>query len=60
MVRRAWTALNQNYVKDGVVLGVSAGTDPGGRESYTQRPVGTQTWGTGAYLMAGSEIYQAP
>ncbi|MBI1788024.1 MAG: glycoside hydrolase family 88 protein [Acidobacteria bacterium] len=58
MARRAWSALNETYVKDGVVTGVSAGTDPQGPGYYRQRPVGTQTWGTGAYLMAGSEAAQ--
>jgi len=56
MVRRAWAAVNERYVRDGVVTGTSAGTDPEGTEHYRTRPVGTYTWGTGAYLMAGSEI----
>ncbi|MEK7404265.1 MAG: glycoside hydrolase family 88 protein [Acidobacteriota bacterium] len=53
---RAWKAVNEKYVKDGVVTGVSAGTGPGDRASYIARAVGTETWGTGAYLMAGSEV----
>ena len=56
MVRRAWAAVNERYVRDGMVGGTSAGTDPKGAEHYRTRPVGTYTWGTGAYLMAGSEI----
>ncbi|MCC6585340.1 MAG: glycoside hydrolase family 88 protein [Bryobacterales bacterium] len=53
---RAWTAVNQYYVKDGVVTGVSAGTDPGKADKYKQIRQGSQTWGTGAYLMVGSEV----
>jgi unsaturated rhamnogalacturonyl hydrolase len=56
MARKAWKALNERYVKDGVVVGVSAGTGPQGIESYKGIAVGSETWGTGAYLMAGSEI----
>lgn len=56
MARKAWAAVNERYVRDGVVTGVSAGTDPEGTEHYRTRPLGTFTWGTGAYLMAGSEI----
>ena len=53
--RRAWSAVNERWVRDGLVIGVSAGTNPADREAYRTRPVGTYTWGTGAYLMAGSE-----
>jgi unsaturated rhamnogalacturonyl hydrolase len=56
MARKAWKGLNERYVKDGVVTGVSAGTGPQGIEYYKSLPVGSQTWGTGAYLMAGSEV----
>jgi unsaturated rhamnogalacturonyl hydrolase len=56
MARRAWSAVNEKYVRDGLVTGTSAGTDPKGGEHYRTRPLGTYTWGTGAYLMAGSEI----
>jgi hypothetical protein len=48
--------VNQRYVKDGLVTGISAGTVPKGREYYRALPLGTETWGTGAYLMAGSEV----
>jgi unsaturated rhamnogalacturonyl hydrolase len=51
-----WKTVNERYVKDGLVTGVSAGTVPKGREYYRTLPAGTETWGTGAYLMAGSEI----
>jgi rhamnogalacturonyl hydrolase YesR len=53
---RAWKAVNERYVQDGVVTGVSAGTRPGDGANYKARPVGRETWGTGAYLMAGYEV----
>ena len=53
---RAWSAINANYIKDGVVTGVSGSTDPHPVEVYKKIEVGTQTWGTGAYLSAGSEV----
>lgn len=56
MARRAWIAVNERYVKDGLVTGVSAGTGPRGVKHYLERPQGTYTWGTGAYLLAGSEF----
>jgi unsaturated rhamnogalacturonyl hydrolase len=56
LARRAWSAVNEHYVKDGVVTGVSAGTSPKGGDYYRSLPQGAQTWGTGAYLMAGSEV----
>ena len=52
----AWRAINRQYVKDGVVVGVSAGTGPNGVNAYRSRPAGTETWGTGAYLLAASEM----
>lgn len=56
MALRAWRALTLGYVRDGVVTGVSAGTIPKGGDYYRNVPLGSQTWGTGAYLMAGSEV----
>jgi unsaturated rhamnogalacturonyl hydrolase len=56
VARRAWKALNERHVKDGMVTGVSAGASPQGIEYYKSLPLGGQTWGTGAYLMAGSEV----
>jgi len=53
---KAWKTINSRYVKDGVVTGVSAGTGPAGTNAYRSRPVGTETWGTGAYLLAASEV----
>jgi unsaturated rhamnogalacturonyl hydrolase len=53
---RGWAAINGKYIKDGVVTGVSGSTDPHPVETYKNIEVGTQTWGTGAYLSAGSEV----
>jgi unsaturated rhamnogalacturonyl hydrolase len=55
-VLKAWRTINETYLKDGVVTGVSAGTSPKGAEAYSKIAVGTQTWGTGAYLLAASEV----
>ena len=57
---KAWGAINDRYVKDGLVVGVSAGTDPRGADAYRTKPVGTETWGTGAYLLAASEVARNP
>lgn len=56
MAMKAWKAVNDRYVKDGLVTGVSTGTVPKGREYYRKLKAGTETWGTGAYLLAGSEV----
>ncbi len=53
---KAWKAVNEKWVKDGVVAGVSEGTLPEGRAHYLGRKTGTYTWGTGSYLLAGSEV----
>ncbi|MGD0869153.1 MAG: glycoside hydrolase family 88 protein [Bryobacteraceae bacterium] len=57
---KAWRAINDRYVKDGLVIGVSAGTSPQGTDGYRRMPVGTETWGTGAYLLAASEVVRNP
>lgn len=59
VARRAWSAVTERYVRDGIVTGVSAGTDPGNAAKYRSIRTGSQTWGTGAYLMAGSEMLRA-
>lgn len=59
MALTAWRAINQKYVRDGVVTGVSGGTGPRGINAYLKIPVGSQTWGTGAYLLAASEVSRA-
>lgn len=43
-------------MKGGLVAGVSAGTVPKDTEYYRKLPAGAETWGTGAYLPAGSEV----
>jgi len=53
---RAWAATNERWVKDGMVAGVSAGTNPSDKDGYFTRPQGAYTWGTGAYLLAGAEV----
>jgi unsaturated rhamnogalacturonyl hydrolase len=60
MARQAWRAVNEQFVKDGLVTGVSAGTVPKGRDYYSKLPAGTKTWGTGAYLLVGSEMDRLP
>lgn len=52
---RGWEAANERWVKDGRVVGVSEGTGLSAREDYLDRKMGTYTWGTGSYLMAGAE-----
>jgi len=54
--RKAWAAVNERWVKDGVVIGVSEGTGVYQWAQYRTRKQGTYMWGTGSYLMAGSEI----
>jgi unsaturated rhamnogalacturonyl hydrolase len=58
LAQRAWSAVTERYIQDGIVVGVSAGTSPSGGDHYRSRPQGTQSWGTGACLMAGSEIHR--
>lgn len=58
LVEPGWGTIQGKYVKDGLVTGVSAGTVPKDHVYYKTLPAGTQTWGTGAYLMAGSEMYR--
>jgi hypothetical protein len=51
----ACAALNDRDVRNGVVTSVSGGTSPRGIAVYREIPVGSETWGTGAYLLAVSE-----
>ena len=55
MAHSAWKGINEGYVKEGRVLGVSAGTSPKDRAYYRNVRLGSETWGTGAYLLAASE-----
>ena len=59
-VLKAWRTINDRFVHDGIVGGVSAGTDPRGVEAYRKKAIGTETWGTGAYLLAASEVAALP
>ena len=51
-IRRAWRGLTQTVEPNGRVAGVSEGTGPDEKAGYNARPVGTYTWGTGAFLLA--------
>jgi unsaturated rhamnogalacturonyl hydrolase len=59
LVEPGWRTINEVYVKDGLVTGVSAGTVPKDKGYYKALPAGVETWGTGAYLMAASEFDQS-
>jgi unsaturated rhamnogalacturonyl hydrolase len=48
MALKAWKTINEKYVRDGVVTGVSAGTGPKGAKAYLTVALGSETWGTGA------------
>lgn len=53
VMRNAWAGLLTQVDSSGKVVGVSGGTGPSSKlEDYTNRPQGTHTWGTGAFLMA--------
>lgn len=52
----AWRALGRQIDDAGRVIGVSAGTGPGTFAEYNRVPLGTYTWGTGAFLLAGSAL----
>jgi unsaturated rhamnogalacturonyl hydrolase len=54
VLRRAWTGLAQQVDPEGRVIHVSAGTRPSTKEKYAAVPLGTFTWGTGAFLLAAS------
>lgn len=54
--RRAWDGVRARVTPEGRVTGVSAGTPPGGFETYQNVPVGSQTFGTGFALLAGIEM----
>ena len=52
-MRKAWAGLATQIGPEGRIIGVSAGTGPSGKDEYVARAVGTYTWGTGAFLLAG-------
>ena len=51
-MHRAWAGLARTVDSQGRVGGVSAGTGPSDKSGYLARPIGTYTWGTGAFLLA--------
>ncbi|MHB1038304.1 MAG: glycoside hydrolase family 88/105 protein [Pirellulales bacterium] len=52
MLDKAWAGLATQVDGQGRVIGVSGGTTPSAKEGYANKPTGTYTWGTGAFLMA--------
>lgn len=55
-IGRAAHALATVVNAKGVVTGVSAGTLPNKAQVYKDLPTGEYTWGTGAWLLAGSAL----
>lgn len=58
--RKCVVALEEYLAPDGAVIGVSGGTGPGEGDGahYQMIPRGTYTWGTGAWLLAMSELQE--
>ena len=54
--RRTWRALQDKVDDRGNVVGVSAGTGPGDSAHYTSIPTGSYPWGTGAFLLAATQM----
>jgi unsaturated rhamnogalacturonyl hydrolase len=54
--RRAWEGVRAQVTPEGRITGVSAGTPPGDFETYQKVPLGSQTFGTGFVLLAGTEM----
>ncbi|MDP6849217.1 MAG: glycoside hydrolase family 88 protein, partial [Kiritimatiellia bacterium] len=52
-MRKGWAGLAKTVAANGRVGGVSAGTGPSGKSGYQAKKLGTYTWGTGAFLLAG-------
>jgi rhamnogalacturonyl hydrolase YesR len=55
-VVHGWLGLVGKVDRDGRVYDVSGGTGPTGYKDYAEKIRGTYTWGTGAYLLATSEL----
>ncbi len=53
---KAWQGIAATVEESGRVSGVSAGTGPSGSSGYQAKDVGTYTWGTGAFLLAGCAV----
>jgi len=56
MIARAWRGVASRVDGDGRVFDVSGGTMPDTLEVYATKLKGTFTWGTGAFLLAGSAL----
>jgi rhamnogalacturonyl hydrolase YesR len=54
--RRTWRALQDKVDERGNVVGVSAGTGPGDVAQYNSIPTGSYPWGTGAFLLAATQM----
>ncbi len=59
LISHTWSALSAKVDRDGRVFDVSGGTGPLNYESYASKIRGTYTWGTGAFLLAGSALQEA-
>lgn len=55
-IQATWTALAEKVDAEGRVFDVSGGTMPGPLEMYATKTKGTETWGTGAFLLAGAAV----
>jgi unsaturated rhamnogalacturonyl hydrolase len=56
MIPATWTALANKVNPDGRVIDVSGGTGPARLVDYADKTMGTFTWGTGSFLMAGASL----
>ena len=59
-IPRTWAAVRAQVDANGRVINVSGGTMPEKPDVYAEKITGTYTWGTGAYLLAGSAILEQP
>ena len=59
VMEKAWAGLATQVADDGRVIGTSHGTGPNDKKGYSKRPVGTYTWGTGAFLMAAAAYVES-
>lgn len=55
-IRSAWAGLATKIDESGKVFDVSVGTGPSDFAGYMKVQKGTQTWGTGAFLLAASVL----
>lgn len=55
-VQRTWKGLATKADSNSVVFDVSAGTGPQDHKTYGKVPLGTETWGTGAFLLAATVL----